>query len=105
MSAYVSIKESVLQKLEENLPEIQERFGIETIGLFGSVSRGEDTPDSDVDVMVSFVAGAMTMRHFMGVADYLEELLGRKVDVVTTTGISPYILPYVQQEILWMTKA
>lgn len=47
----------------------------------------------------------MTMRHFMGLADYLEELLGRKVDVVTTTGISPYILPYVQQEIIWMTKA
>lgn len=65
--AYVSIKKSVLRKLKKNMPEIQERFGIETIELFGSVSRGEDTPD--VDVMVSFVAGAMTMRHFMGLLE------------------------------------
>ncbi|MDO5844014.1 MAG: nucleotidyltransferase family protein [Methanocorpusculum sp.] len=101
---YVSIKEYVLKKLEANLPEIRERFGIDTIGIFGSVSRGEDTADSDVDVMISFRAGSMTMRNFMGLADFLEELFDRKVDLVTTTGISPYILPYVQTEIIWMAK-
>ena len=105
MSEYVSIKETVLRKLEANLSEIRERFGIETIGIFGSVSRGEDSPESDVDVMISFSTGSMTMRNFMGLADYLEELFDRKVDLVTTTGISQYILPYVQSEIIWMAKA
>ena len=43
MSEYVSIKKTVLQKLEESLPELAERFDVAVIGIFGSVSRGEDT--------------------------------------------------------------
>ena len=51
MQEYQSIKEDALKKLAENLSEMQERFEIETIGIFGSVSRGEDTQDSDIDVL------------------------------------------------------
>jgi predicted nucleotidyltransferase len=51
MSEYVSIKNEVVKKLEEHLPEIRERFGIEMLGVFGSVSRGEDKPDSDIDIL------------------------------------------------------
>lgn len=54
MPEYTSIKEDVLKKLEANLPEMRERFGIETIGIFGSVSRGEDTPRSDIDSLYKF---------------------------------------------------
>lgn len=54
MPEYTSIKEDVLKKLEANLPEMRERFGIETIGIFGSVSRGEDTPRSDIDILYKF---------------------------------------------------
>ncbi|MBO5368097.1 nucleotidyltransferase domain-containing protein, partial [Methanocorpusculum sp.] len=50
MPEYVSIRDDVVKKLEVNLPEIRERFGIETLGLFGSVSRGEDTAESDIDI-------------------------------------------------------
>lgn len=54
MPEYTSIKEDVLKKLEANLPEMRERFGIETIGIFGSVSRGEDTPRSAIDILYKF---------------------------------------------------
>ena len=50
MSEYVSIKEEVLHKLDVNIPEIRNRFNIETLSLFGSVARGEDTPASDIDL-------------------------------------------------------
>ena len=51
---YTSIKEITVNKLEEHLPELQRRFGIECIGIFGSVSRGEDTQDSDIDTSTFF---------------------------------------------------
>lgn len=53
----MSIKEDVLRKIEANFPEIRECFGIETLGIFGSVARGEDTPESDVDVLYTYQEG------------------------------------------------
>ena len=103
MPAYVSIKEEVLSKLEANLPEIRERFGIETIGIFGSVARGDDTPESDVDVMISFLPFHTNYHNLLGVNHFLMDLFGRKVDVVTINGISPYIKPYVESDIIWKT--
>lgn len=66
MAEYQSIKSDVLSKLEAHLPEIRERFGIETLGLFGSVSRGEDTSDSDVDILYRFGTDVVRLRQFMG---------------------------------------
>ncbi|MDO5843889.1 MAG: nucleotidyltransferase family protein, partial [Methanocorpusculum sp.] len=91
----------VLSKLEANLPEIRERFFVQTIGIFGSVSRGEDRPDSDVDVLVTWVPGMARMNIMMGLIWYLEELFSRKIDLVSTDGISPYLKPYVMPDVIW----
>ena len=91
MDEYVSIKEEVLRKLSENLAEIQERFGIETLGIFGSVSRGEDTDASDVDVLYRFRKGRGGMHDMAGLYEYLKELFGREVDVISFDYISPLI--------------
>lgn len=101
MSEYQSIRTEVLALLKTVLPDLQEKFGVKEIGLFGSVSRGEDTPESDVDVMVTFTPGNLHIRNFMGVSASLEEIFGRKVDLVTPTGISPYMLPYIHEEMIW----
>ncbi|MDU9376963.1 hypothetical protein McpSp1_16070 [Methanocorpusculaceae archaeon Sp1] len=98
MPNYISIKETVLQKLEENLPEIRERFGIERIGIFGSVSRGEDTPDSDIDILYLFEKGRGGMNDIIPLERYLEEILGRKVDMVSMNYISPLIEPYIRED-------
>ena len=70
MSEYTNIKEDVLKKLEQYLPYIQEQFGIETIGVCGSISRGDVTPESDVDLLISFQKGHL---HFANLGDYLED--------------------------------
>ena len=84
MSAeYVSIRESVLGKLERNLPEIQRRFGVDTLGIFGSVSRGEDTAESDVDVLYRFDEEHGRLSDIVGLHDYLVQLFGREVNSET----------------------
>jgi len=80
-----------LQKLEANMPEIRERFGITTLGIFGSVSRGEDTPDSDVDVLYRFDESRGGLDDLVDLHDYLESLFGRKIDMVSVDFISPFL--------------
>ncbi|HJJ39425.1 MAG TPA: nucleotidyltransferase family protein [Methanocorpusculum sp.] len=91
MTGYQSIKSDVLSKIEEHLPEIQQRFGIKTLGIFGSVSRGEDTPDSDVDILYLFEEKRGGMRDLGGLKYYLEELFGRKTDLISINYVSPLI--------------
>ena len=100
MTSDVSIKEDVLARLKENLPEIRERFFVDIIGIFGSVSRGEDTAESDVDVLYTFSEGKGSYDTFLDLADYLENLFQRKVDVVSLTYLSPHVKPYVEPEMI-----
>ncbi|MDV0442539.1 nucleotidyltransferase family protein [Methanorbis furvi] len=100
MPDYASIKESVLKKLEEHLPQLRERFGIETIGVFGSVARGEDTPESDIDILYKFSTQTVRLGQLMGLKDYLEELLGRNVDLIGINWIEPTIRQGIENEMI-----
>jgi len=88
-------------RLEGVLPLLRERFGVARIGIFGSIARGEDRPDSDVDILVEFAPGEATFRNFMELALYLEGLFGRRVDLVTEQGLDRYLRPYVEREVVW----
>ncbi|MBT8508683.1 nucleotidyltransferase [Methanomicrobiaceae archaeon CYW5] len=90
-----------LRRLEDHLSVIRESFGVKRIGIFGSVARGEETPASDIDILVEFDRGQSTFRNFMDLTLYLEDLFGRKMDVVTTGGIDPYVRPYTLREVIW----
>jgi len=83
MPEYVSIKEEVLQKLEANMPEIRERFGIESLSLFGSVARGEDTISSDIDILYLFRDGCAKYNNLFNLHEYLEKLLNREIELVS----------------------
>ncbi|MDD3007201.1 MAG: nucleotidyltransferase family protein [Candidatus Pacebacteria bacterium] len=87
--------------LEEVLPLLRERFGVARIGIFGSFARGEDRPESDVDILVEFAPGETTFRNFMGLALYLEGFFGRRVDLVTEGGLDRYLRPHVEREVVW----
>lgn len=63
------------------------------------MSRGEDTADSDVDILITF-RPEKNIRNYMGLAYYREDLLGRKVDLLTEAGISPYIKPHIEGELI-----
>lgn len=94
-------KSEFVTRLNGVLPEIRERFGVAKIGIFGSTARREERPDSDVDVLVEFAPGQTTFRNFMGLAFYLEDLFGRKVDLLTVGGIDPPIRQDVESEVVW----
>ncbi len=79
--------------------EIKELFQVKRIGLFGSFARGEENESSDVDIMVEFEQP--TFDNFMKLAFFLEDLLGRRVELVTPDSLSPYIAPYVKDEVVW----
>lgn len=87
----------VLQHLASSKSELARRFGVVRLALFGSVARGSARPDSDVDVLVSFDGPATSARYF-GVQFFLEDLLGRRVDLVTDKALRAELRPYVERE-------
>ena len=76
----------VLEKNREAIREATKRFNAANPRVFGSVARGEDGPDSDIDILVDALPGA-TLFDLGGLQDTLETLLQVKVDLVTSGGI------------------
>ena len=92
------LRADLLRKIRQHLPELRD-LGVRHLSLFGSVARGEATLDSDIDVLVDFGAPP-TFDQYMDVKIALEDLLGRRVDLVTVTGLRDEVRPYVEREAL-----
>jgi uncharacterized protein len=90
-------RDQVIRLLTEHKPVLVQRFGVTKLALFGSVARNSARLDSDVDVLVDFDGPATTDRYF-GVQFYLEDLLGRNVDLVTEKALRARLRPYVERE-------
>jgi len=88
-----------LEKLRRNEKEIREKFGVKRIGIFGSAARGKVGEKSNVDVLVEFKEGQETFDNFMELAFHLEELFGRKVDLLTPEGLRGIRVQSVKDEI------
>lgn len=73
--------EEIKQILTDHKTELQERYSVQDVGIFGSYVRGDQNPGSDVDVLVSF--SRPIGWDVVDVHDYLEQILGTKVDMVT----------------------
>lgn len=97
----IHLRTDDLRRLQERSAWIREHYGVKRIGVFGSVARGEETPTSDIDILVEFTEGKATFQNFMALITYLEALFGRKVDLITTGGIDPYLRPYIEDEVIW----
>jgi uncharacterized protein len=90
-----------LSLLREHEPELKLWFSVAKIGIFGSFARREERPESDVDVLVTFQEGKKTFDNFMGTKFYLEDIFGRKVDLVTDAALKPLIRDSVLQEVIY----
>lgn len=75
------------------------KHGAKKIGLFGSVARGEETPDSDIDVLVEF-KGDPSLLDIVIIEQEASEILGKKIDLVTEEALSPYIKDNVLKEVV-----
>ncbi len=90
--------QEIIKVLEER-SDILRKYTVKKIGLFGSYTRGEQRKYSDMDFLVEFEEP--TFDNFMDLVFFLEDLFGRKVDLITEGSLSPYIRPYVEKEIRW----
>lgn len=90
-----------LALLREHEPEIKKRFGVAKIGIFGSYVRGEERPESDVDVLVTFRRGEETFDNYMDCKFYLEDLFGRKVDLVMKNALKKRLKPIILGEVVY----
>ena len=88
-------REQVLQTLAENREAIR-RFGVRSLGLFGSVARGEGTGSSDLDFVVEFERN--TFDAYMGLKEFLEDLFDCPVDLVLAHTLKPRLRHPVLRE-------
>ena len=81
----------VLQERREEILEIAAKHGAFNVRVFGSVARGEETENSDIDFLINYNINKISSWFPVGLIHDLEDLLGRKVDVVTETGLKERI--------------
>lgn len=88
----------VLNLLGKNMGTIK-NYGVNRIGIFGSIAQGRSGPSSDVDILVVFGKGKKTFDNYMDLLFFLEKLFGRKVDLVISEAVKPDILPHILESV------
>ena len=91
-------KQDILNVLEKNQPRLR-ALGIKKIGVFGSFVRGEQRPDSDLDLLIEFETGKKTFDNFIELSFFLESILQHRIELVTLESLSPYLGPYILREV------
>jgi predicted nucleotidyltransferase len=94
-------KDEILYILREQLPYLRDTYGVNTIGLFGSYSRGEQNPESDVDLFVRFEQSIGFFK-FIALENYLSEKLGLKTELVTEDALKPLIKPSIMRDVVYV---
>ncbi|HJJ28438.1 MAG TPA: nucleotidyltransferase domain-containing protein [Methanocorpusculum sp.] len=77
------MKETCLAHLKKDAPHLAEKYGIDALGLFGSVARGEDSAGSDVNILYHFAEGRGDLEEFIGLKNHLELLFKREIDLIS----------------------
>ena len=92
-------KETLLRRLLSRQEEIWS-FGVSRLGIFGSFAKGVSIrPESDIDFFVEFERDKKTFDNFMDLSFYLEELLGRKIELVTQQSLNKFIGPKILNQV------
>jgi uncharacterized protein len=95
----MSLKE-IKTRLRKNLPDLQQRYGVSDLWLFGSYARHEQSQDSDLDVLVSFDNPHLSLIQFIQLELELSELLGVKVDLVERDSLKPVVSQHILHEVI-----
>lgn len=96
MNSNTTTQTDILQRLKQCQADLQARYGVTRIGIFGSVARGEVTPDSDIDIVVHMTPDLL---HRVRLKAELESLFGRSVDVIRyRSSMNPYLKARIDQE-------
>lgn len=93
-------RETILEALRDLKPELVTKYKLRSIALFGSYARGEQTSESDVDVLVD--VDPVIGLGFVDLADAIEARLGIKTDVVPADGVKPRYRAFIQKDLVYV---
>lgn len=88
----------ILRILKDRKPDLQKRYPISELGLFGSFARGDYNENSDIDILVDF--NDRIGIEFISLANELEDMFQMKIDLVSRKGIKPKYLPFVEKSLI-----
>ena len=91
---------TIRQILQQLKPELVENFHVQEIGLFGSIVRDDFSPESDIDIIVNF--SKPVGMEFIDLANFIENKLKQKVDLVSKNGIKEKYFKAIEQEIIYV---
>lgn len=93
----------IMEQLKQVKPVLEKEYEVEELGVFGSYVRGEQKEESDLDVMVSLRPGhSVGLIEFCGLKEFLSNILGIKVDLVTKKGLKRGIRNYILNEVIYL---
>jgi len=95
------MNDEIVSKLKAEKNKLFEKYKVTKLGVFGSFARGEETPDSDVDILIEF-SETPGMMMFFNTEEYLEKLLNRKIDLVRENAIRPELKEIILSEVVYL---
>jgi predicted nucleotidyltransferase len=96
----MTTKEEILKTLAKDKPELQRKFKVSKMALFGSYARGDQQPDSDVDILVE-VDPSIGL-DFVTLAERIEQMLGIHVDLVSSRAVTQKAMEYIEPELIYV---
>ncbi len=96
----VSDKNEIIMFLQAHKAEMAQRFGVVSVGLFGSYARGEAREDSDIDIAIELMPEKKSLSNFFGIRRYLEQQFGKTVDLGIESTLKPLAKEMVAKEII-----
>lgn len=93
--------EEIINTLKKHKEELKEKYHVKEIGVFGSYVRGEQKDESDIDILIEFEPDArISLLDFIGIEDYISDLLSAKVDLVEKSALKPRIGKHILNEVI-----
>lgn len=98
----MTTKEHIISAIKSKESEIS-KYGIKSVGLFGSYARDEQSEESDIDILIDFEPDEEKFDNYMAVYDIIEKLFeNHRIEVVTRNGLSPYIGSKILNEVKYV---
>ena len=95
-------REYIISTIKDHKPEIN-NLGVQSIGLFGSYARNEQSQSSDIDILIDFIPEEENYDNLLALYDYLESIfIDHKVEIVTKNGLSPHIGHFILKEVIYV---
>ena len=103
MEVLLMNKNEIIDYLQKQQPYFYANFGIRFIGLFGSFSRGDETKDSDIDILYNIDKDKkLSIFKYLKIASQLEDFFHKKIDLVRVDTLKPTVKKYVEQDLIYV---